>query len=131
MRIPACLLVSLMVILWGCADEKNEPKGGKPSVIFADYRFTGDEGKEMVTGLLQFFEGSRKGEPMRLTPPAGIQVDGVALVADSALRTGAYYEVQQPLQQFPLARMPQASHPAATAPSAYSPAFCPPVSSYC
>ena len=100
MRIPACLLVSLMVILWGCADEKNEPKGGKPSVIFADYRFTGDDGKEMVTGLLQFFEGSRKGEPMRLTPPAGIQVDGVALVADSALRTGAYYEVQQPLQQF-------------------------------
>lgn len=101
MRISHFLFLLILTMLLGsCADEKSESKAKKASTIFADYRFTADEGKETVTGLLQFFEGSRKGEPMRLTPPAGIQVDGVTLVADSALRTGAYYEVQQPLANF-------------------------------
>lgn len=84
----------------------NEEEGGKttrgykPSDIFADYRINAEEGIDRVTCLLQFYEGGPRGSSLLLDDPAGITVDGEPLVADSTLRTGAYYELQKPLANF-------------------------------
>ncbi len=75
-------------------------RGYKPSDIFADYRVNAEEGKDRVTCLLQFYEGGPRGASLLLDNPAGIKVDGETLVADSTLRTGAYYELQKPLEGF-------------------------------
>ena len=72
----------------------------KPSDIFADYRINGEEGKEGVTCLLQFYEGGPRGASLLLDEPAAIKIDGQAPAADSTLRTGAYYELQKPLATF-------------------------------
>lgn len=90
----------LLLLLTACADEKGESRASKPSYIYAHYQFTADESKGQVAGLLQFFEDGPRGEPLLLQTPAGIQVDGKVLTADSALRTGPFYEMVQPLQNF-------------------------------
>lgn len=104
MRIQKTFVVlCLLALFFSCNDEKAGSEGSrdkKPSDIFADYRITADEGKEAVTCLLQFYEGGPRGATLLLEPPAGVQLDGESLTADSALRTGAFYELQKPLQTF-------------------------------
>ena len=93
----------LLLAVFGCnnADEAADgAKKGEPSAIFADYRISGAEGKEAVTCLLQFYEGGPRGASLLLDAPAGVQIDGEKVVPDSALRTGAYYELQKPVQAF-------------------------------
>lgn len=101
MRLKKQLLAAcLLALLFACNNESGAPKKAQPSAIFADYRISGDESKAMVTCLLQFYEAGPEGTSILLQPPAGVQLDGEALTPDSALRTGAYYELQKPLETF-------------------------------
>lgn len=93
----------LLTAFFACTNNKEEdgrPRHDKPSDIFADYRISGEEGKEGVTCLLQFYEGGPRGASLLLEDPAAIKIDGEVPVADSTLRTGAYYELQKPLATF-------------------------------
>jgi len=104
MRLKKIFLgLALLTAVFACnnnGQEGGRARNNKPSDIFADYRITAEEGKDAVTCLLQFYEGSPSGASLLLEEPAAITIDGEALQVDSTLRTGAYYELVKPLATF-------------------------------
>ena len=54
----------------------------------------------MATCMLQFFDGPKKRQGIRLPPPAEVLVDGVPLTGDSAGMSGVFYEYRAPLATF-------------------------------
>lgn len=93
------LLLLTLCLACNQADETSAP-GARETGMYMDYKVWGEEGAETVTCLLQFREGRRGETTLLLEPPAGVLLDGVPLVADSARLTGAFYEVQRPLSEF-------------------------------
>lgn len=64
------------------------------------FKISGEEEKENVTCLLQYFTSDTAGKSVLLAPPATVLLDSEAVPADSTSFTGAYYEAQKPLQNF-------------------------------
>jgi hypothetical protein len=95
----------LLLFFSGCMDpaDEREPelkKGEKPRKIFLDYKFWGEEGSDLVTGMLQFRYGNAYGRTIRLDDPAQVKLDGEIIQVDSTKMTGAFYEVRMPEPAF-------------------------------
>lgn len=88
------------VIVAGCKDGEQRRKNLPADGIYFSYRIWGEEGKEEVTCMLQFRAGGPNGAPVILQAPAGVELDGEELKADSARLSGAFYEILKPLNQF-------------------------------
>jgi len=86
-------------MLAGCANNDSPASRGSTG-LYVNYRIWGEEGRENVNGLFQFKPFASSARTLTLEPPAGVQLDGKELQADSTPLTGAYYEVQQPLASF-------------------------------
>ena len=87
-------LVSLGLI--SCLpDKKEKPARG----IYANYAISGEEGKDFVTVFLQFSEGPEEFATV-LESPAQVFLDDKLLTADSARESGAFYELQVPIEEF-------------------------------
>src|SRR5688500_14666397 len=93
-----CCTILLLWLAASCLNTENRADRRMPAV-FADYRVWGEEGKNDVTCLFRFFEGSPDGETIVLRD-GSIALDGTTLKADSAPETGAYYEYFRPLCGF-------------------------------
>lgn len=68
--------------------------------VWLDYQVWGEEGKENVTVMLQFRTEYSDKDTRLLEEPAGVELDGEELEADSSKMTGFYYEMEKPLQDF-------------------------------
>lgn len=86
--------------LAACTNEGAVAEGQTSTAIYADYKIRGEEGQSTVTVVLQFRLGGRDGEAIVLEKPGGVTIDGMALNADSAGISGAYYEAAFPLDTF-------------------------------
>lgn len=96
----AFLLLLSVFSLSSCTDEDGPPEEApREGEIFFDFRVTGDEGRDDVTCLMRFHEGSLKEEALTL-PSGPVEFDGQPVSPDSARITGAYYEVRRPLADF-------------------------------
>ena len=102
MRTFGILLVSLSsVVCFSCKEEEvGNSREVDPETIFFDYKIWGEEGRDFVTCMFQYRYGGDDGTTLVLEGPSKVELDGEELQADSAKFTGAYYEVQKPLQEF-------------------------------
>src|SRR5688500_17664824 len=87
-------LLPAAAILAACANE--DAAGGPEDVsdFWFDYRISGEEELEAVTCMVQFRDGSPRGEAVPLPAPGQVTLDGQPLPGDSAGFTGFYYEIQ-------------------------------------
>lgn len=88
------------VVFLSCNSQTENTFSVEAEAVYADYRIWGEEGKENVTCLFQFFSDKRKKTTLLLEPPAAITLDGDPLQADSARLSGTFYEVQKPITEF-------------------------------
>src|SRR5688572_18642631 len=92
----AFLFLIISVSLSSClSDDREEPSRD----IYANYSISGEEGREFVTVFLQFSHGPENFASV-LKDPAKVFLDDVLLTADSAQESGAFYEVQLPIEDF-------------------------------
>lgn len=99
LRVIAGLCVSVLAI--ACKNEDAvEAEKKQPEAVFFDYQVMGEEGRDFVTVLIQYREGDAEGSTMMLEEPAKVELDGEALQADSAKRSGAYYEAHYDIEAF-------------------------------
>jgi hypothetical protein len=84
------------VFLVACLSDEKE-KTGKDR--YANYFISGEEGKEFVTVFLQFSNGPEDIASV-LKEPEKVFFDNQLLTADSARESGAFYEIQLPLDEF-------------------------------
>ena len=90
----------LIVLFAGCANDKQEQQAADNTPLYLDCRVTGEEGKEAVTVFMQFRAGDRNGAGVVLKDGAKVELDGIALTADSAGKSGTFYEVHYRLGEF-------------------------------
>jgi hypothetical protein len=97
------LLVITLTIVTLAACNNTEIGSGKEvttDAIYFDYKIWGEEGAEDVTCKIQYYFGGPDGETLLLEEPSTVQLDNEVLTADSTRLTGAFYELQKPLQEF-------------------------------
>jgi hypothetical protein len=104
-RFLAAGMFFAMIISFACRnrDKEAELRSSKevsPESIFLDYQVMGEEGNDSITLLLQFRSGGEYGGTLLLDSPSTVQLDGELIKGDSARVTGAYYEIQKPVETF-------------------------------
>jgi hypothetical protein len=82
------------------SDEIGSSKDVNPEAVFFDYEIWAEEGKEDVTVNVQYRMGGKNGTTLVLDDPSKVLLDGEQLTVDSAKVTGAYYEIQRPVESF-------------------------------
>jgi hypothetical protein len=80
----------------GIAEEQNLD----PNYIYFDYKIQGEEDKEFITVLLLYRFPGAEGIPLAMQKPAKVKLDENTIMPDSARMTGAFYELQVPVQDF-------------------------------
>jgi hypothetical protein len=68
--------------------------------IYLDYRLTANEGDDNLNIVLQFREYDEEGRTLLIGEDGRVLLDGRELQADSAEMSGAYYEIQVPIETF-------------------------------
>jgi|GEM_PF-271802 len=95
------LFYLLSCLFFACSDAGiGERKNVNPERIYFDYKILGEEDKELITILLQYRFAGPEGISLFMEEPAMVQLDGNNIEADSARMTGAFYELQVPVQDF-------------------------------
>ncbi len=95
------LFCLLSYLFFACTDAGiGERKNLNPERIYFDYKILGEEGKELITVLLQYRFAGPEGISLFIGGPGKVQLDGNIIEADSARMTGAFYELQVPVQDF-------------------------------
>ena len=95
------VIILSIIFLTSCnSNEIGNGKDVNPETIYFDYKIWGEEGKEDVTVMLQYRFAGKGGTTLLLEEPAKVELDGVALTADSSKMTGAYYEVIKSVEDF-------------------------------
>ena len=84
------------VILASCLNKDKEPD---KKDIYANYFISGEEGKEFVTVFFQFSNGPEALASV-LPQPAKVFLDDKLLTPDSTKRSGVFYEMQIPVDEF-------------------------------
>jgi hypothetical protein len=93
--------LALTSLCFSCSDNKpSDIKDVSPDAIFFDYKIRGEEHDGRITAYLQFKRSGHNGVPLILTEPAKVELDGEVLSRDSAKLTGAFYEIQKPVENF-------------------------------
>ena len=97
----------LAALLWGfllagCSNNDVKPAAtSDPQLenLYLSYKISAEEGGDWVTCLVQV-KKARNGKVVPLPRGAQVLLDGEPLVGDSAGVSGAYYEIQKPLEEF-------------------------------
>lgn len=97
--LKGCFYCILSVFLFAACNNSDEGVNSEWP-YFVDYKVWSEEGSEQVTCLAQIKPDSFSDATLLLQEPATIKLDGELLKADSASFSGAYYEIQKPVQQF-------------------------------
>lgn len=91
----------ISIFLFSCSsNEIGNSKDVNPEAVFFDYEIWAEEGREEVTVKIQYRMGGPNGTTLVLKEPGNVKLDGEELILDSALFSGAYYEVQKPIASF-------------------------------
>jgi hypothetical protein len=100
-RLIAFLFLSCIIFFVSCtSNEIGNSKDVNPESIYFDYRVWGDEESGDITVKLQYRFAGRNGTTLLLEDPAKVELDGVAIKADSSKMSGAYYELTLPVKEF-------------------------------
>lgn len=90
-----------LIFLSSCtSNEIGNSNDVNPDAVFFDYEIWGEEGKEDVTINLQYRMGGPNGTTLVLSEPSQVVLDSERLQPDSARFSGAYYELQKPVDSF-------------------------------
>ena len=97
--------IFLLVLFSSCRNNNKDAEPGNtkdvdPEAIFFDYQVTGKEGSDLITVLIQFRYGGEFGGTLKLEEPGNVQLDGEIIKGDSTKATGAFYELQKPVEEF-------------------------------
>lgn len=99
-----CITISALTsifLFYSCSsNEIGNNKDVNPEAVFFDYEIWAEEGREEVTVKIQYRVGGPNGTTLVLKEPGNVKLDGEELRLDSALFSGAYYEVQKPFASF-------------------------------
>jgi len=91
--------VSLVIISCN-SNEIGNSKDVNPESVYFDYRVWGDEESGDITVRLQYRFAGPNGTTLLLEDPGKVELDGVAIKADSSKMNGAYYEMIKPIKDF-------------------------------
>ena len=101
------LIIAFCLFILACNNDtgRNELsitslEGTDLNDVYFDYRIHGEEGDDNLTLMIQYRDGDEEGPTLLVEKPALVKLDDEVLSADSSLMTGAYYEVQKPIEQF-------------------------------
>ncbi|MEI2756451.1 MAG: hypothetical protein V9F46_08330 [Chitinophagaceae bacterium] len=87
--------------LFSCNDaEIGSANDVEADAVFFDYRISGEAGNPEVTALLQYRFGGENGTTLTIDKPGSVSIDGETIKVDSTRITGAYYELQKPVETF-------------------------------
>lgn len=101
-------LACFIIFLFGsCRDDRSGSPGDISMLadvnmedIFLDYRISAEEGDNNLNIVLQFRDGSEDGRTLVVGDAGKVELDGEPLIADSAELSGAFYEIQKPINAF-------------------------------
>lgn len=97
---PALILISGL-LLAGCrSNETGSSKDVNPEAVYFDYKIWGEEGEKDITIMLQYRFGGENGTTLVLEDSNKAELDGEIIKADSSVMTGAFYEIQKPVNAF-------------------------------
>lgn len=99
-RLFTFLFVLIIFFYAACNTETGNGQHVKPETIYFDYQVWGEEDADLVTVMFQYRLGGRNGTTLLLEEPSKVEVDGQLLHADSSKMTGAFYELQRPMNGF-------------------------------
>ena len=100
-RITICIFLFFSIAFVACNDaEIGKAEDVDVNAIYFDYRISGEEGNPEVTTLLQYKMGGENGTTLTIDKPGKVELDGELLKLDSSRVTGAYYEMQKPVEAF-------------------------------
>jgi hypothetical protein len=68
--------------------------------VFFDYKISAEEGDDNLTIMLQFRFDDIEGESIIIDDGGKVELDGEQILPDSSGLTGAYYEINKPIQGF-------------------------------
>lgn len=90
----------LLIFLFSCnRKDKRAAVINEVEKMYLDYQVQAQEGDDKLTVLIRFRDGE-EGDALLLPPDAEILLDELLLQADSAKRTGGFYEVHLPIDSF-------------------------------
>jgi len=93
--------IFILFVLTACIDNPfKRKKHINPDYVFFDYKIRGEENQENVTVYIQYRNVGPNGRGLVLEDPAEVRLDGELIHPDSTKLTGAYYEIQKPLESF-------------------------------
>jgi hypothetical protein len=91
----------ILFSFYSCTDnEVSNIKDVNPDAIFFEYKIRGEENETSITVYAQYKRGGHNGSPLILSDPAKVELDGEIISRDSAKLTGAFYEIQKPVENF-------------------------------
>jgi hypothetical protein len=94
-------ILTVVIFLGSCtSNEIGNSKDVNPEAIYFDYKIWSEAGAENVTVNLQYRMGGPNGTTLVLSEPSKVMLDGEVLKVDSGSLSGAYYEIQKPLESF-------------------------------
>jgi hypothetical protein len=98
------ILIAAFVLSLSFLSCNNEEIGSsrdvEPRSIFFDYQVRAEESRNDVTVMLQYRFGGKNGTTLFLEAPSKVELDGQLIPVDSSKMTGAFYEFQQPVENF-------------------------------
>ncbi len=90
----------ILVFLLACRQKDHKAQGHiAPEKLYLDYQVNAEEGDDNLTVLVRFSAGE-EGKTLLLPAGTTILLDNVVLEADSSKRTGAFYEINLPIDAF-------------------------------
>jgi len=88
-------------LLLSCnSNEIGNSKDVNPDAVYFDYKIWGEETYDNITIYLQYRMGGKNGTTLMLDSPAKVELDGEEIKVDSAGLTGAFYEIDRPVESF-------------------------------
>jgi hypothetical protein len=100
-RVTLLILTISFSVLFSCtSNEVGNSSDVNPETIYFDYKIWGEEGNDEITVMLQYRYGGPHGTTLLLDSNSKVELDGELLKADSSRFTGAFYELQKPVQVF-------------------------------
>jgi hypothetical protein len=96
------LLIVGLVAFTSCINNVPDYEKDKidPEAVYFSYNIRAEEGDSLVTIYIQFRRGGPNGSTLVLEEPSQVALDSEIITLDSARLTGAYYEIQKPMDRF-------------------------------
>mgnify|MGYP006899131288 CR=1 FL=1 len=99
--LSTALAILVSAFIFSCtSNEVGNSSDVNPETVYFDYKISGEEGNNDITVMLQYRFAGKNGTTLLLDSSSKVELDGERLKADSSKYTGAFYEIQKPVDAF-------------------------------